>query len=215
MSDDKLRSQVEDELRWDPRVDGAAVSILADDGKVTLRGTVGTFREKRAAEKAARRVHGVTSVANQLQVRFLTGKKRHDADVRADVLQALMLDSLVPPTIDVRVGDGFVVLTGTADWQYQRAEAERVAANIVGVLNVLDEVTLRPRPNAGDVMDRISDAFRRNAGIDADRLAVSTSDGRVKVKGPVSSWAEHDEALAAAWAAPGVSYVDDHIHVEH
>jgi osmotically-inducible protein OsmY len=103
---------------------------------VTLRGTVGSFREKREAKKAAERVYGVTKVNNELQVRLLNGVQRDDADLRGDVLQAMMLDALVPATIDVSVDDGFVTLTGNADWQYQRDEAEFVAANIVGVLDV-------------------------------------------------------------------------------
>src|SRR5205814_857578 len=103
-----------DELFWDPKVDSAAVAVSANDGVATLRGTVGNFREKREAKSAAERVYGVKRVDNQLQVRILSDARREDADIRGAVLQALMLDSLVPPTIDVRVEDGFLTLTGTA-----------------------------------------------------------------------------------------------------
>ncbi len=91
----------------------------------TLRGTVGSFREKRKAEKAATRVYGVTEVSNELQVQMqMLDRRRDDADLRGDVLQALMLDSGVPMTVDAKVRDGIVTLTGTAPWQYQRDEAE-------------------------------------------------------------------------------------------
>jgi len=216
MSNDDLVGYVSDELFWDPKVDSEAIAVSADDGKITLRGTVGSFRQKREAKKAAERIYGVTSVDNKLQVRLMNDAKRDDADIRGDVLQALMLDSLVPSTIDVKVDDGFVTLTGTADWQYQRDEAEFMAATVVGVLDVDDDVTLSGQtPKASDVKDSIKNAFKRNAKLDADDLSVATSNGTVTIEGVVSSWSEHDEALEAAWAAPGVTDVDDQILVEY
>jgi osmotically-inducible protein OsmY len=141
--DSDLITDVSDQLFWDPKVGNAAIAVDAKDGKVTLRGTVPTLREKREATKAARRVVGVTSVDNDLQVKPLDGDKRSDADIRGDVLQALMLDSLVPSTIDATVDDGFVTLTGTADWQYQRDEADYVASNIVGAKDVANDIEIK------------------------------------------------------------------------
>jgi osmotically-inducible protein OsmY len=208
--DDELTAYVSDELFWDPKVDNAEIAVSASDGKITLRGTVGSLHQKREAKKAAQRVYGVTSVDNQLQVRLLNDQRRSDAELRGDVLQALMLDSLVPTTVDAKVEDGFVTLSGTADWQYQRDEAEFVAENIAGALDVLDEIELKPStPNAGDTKDSIKKAFKRNAAFDADDLDVSTDNGAVTIEGTVSSWAEHDEAIDAAWAAPGVTSVRD------
>ena len=216
MSNDELERWVTDELFWDPKVDNEAIAVAADDGKVTLRGTVGSFREKREAQKDAERIYGVTSVDNELKVRILTKSGRDDADLRGDVLQALMLDSLVPSTIDAKVEDGWVTLSGKAEWQYQRDEAEFIAGNVFGVIGVDDEIDLdNPQPKAGDVKESIEKSFKRNAKLDAKSLAVNTYNGTVSVSGTVSSWAEHDEALDAAWAAPGVTHVDDGILVEY
>ena len=211
-----LTADVGAELFWDPKVDSAAIAVSADGGTITLRGTVGSLREKREAKKAAQRVFGVTSVDNQLKVKLLNDDRRADADLRGDVLQALMLDSLVPATVDAKVEDGFVTLTGTADYQYQRDEAEFVASNIVGALDVFDEIGLtHPTPDAGDVQESIKKAFKRNAAIDANDLTISTYNGTVAIDGTVGSWAEHDEALDAAWAAPGVTSVDDRMTVSY
>ncbi len=211
-----LTADVGDELFWDPKVDREAIAVSADGGTITLRGTVGSLREKREAKKAAQRVFGVTSVDNQLKVKLLNDERRADADLRGDVLQALMLDSLVPATVDAKVEDGFVSLTGTADYQYQRDEAEFVASNIVGALDVYDEIELTyPTPDASDVQESIKKAFKRNAAIDANELTISTHNGTVSIDGTVGSWAEHDEALDAAWAAPGVTSVDDRMTVSY
>ncbi|MGX7677531.1 BON domain-containing protein [Jatrophihabitans sp. DSM 45814] len=214
--DQELVANVSDELMWDPKVDSAAIAVSVEDGAVTLRGTVGSIREKREAKNAAQRVFGVLSVDNRLQVRLLTANKRADAEIRGDVLQALMLDSIVPSTVDAKVNDGFVTLTGTVDWQYQRDEADYVASNIAGTLDVLDDIAVSgPTPNASDTKQEITKAFKRNAGFDANDLTVSTAAGTVTVAGTVRSWAEHDEAIGAAWAAPGVTSVRDELAISY
>src|SRR4051795_7175608 len=98
MTDDQLRSDSQDELRWEPKVDDTSIAVSAADGVVTLRGTVGSFRSKREATKAVKRVYGTKRVDNQLEVKLLDADRRADADLRGDVLQALILDSLVPST---------------------------------------------------------------------------------------------------------------------
>ena len=214
MSDEELVGYVMDELAWDPKVDGEAVAVSADDGKVTLRGTVGSLREKHEARKAAERVSGVGKVHNELEVTpLMSDSGRNDADVRGDILQALTLHTLVPEGIGATVYDGFVTLTGRAQWQYQREEAEAVAANVVGVVGVTDEIELDPTAPEGDVKHAIKKAFERNAKLDADELSVESSNGTITLEGTVSSWSEHDEAVNAAWAAPGVHKVDDRIAV--
>jgi osmotically-inducible protein OsmY len=216
MSDTKLRLDVEDELLWEPRVDSDAIAVAADGGTVTLRGTVSTLREKLEAEYAAKRVHGVSKVVNDLDVDVLHGNRRPDTDLRADVLQALMLNALVPPSVDASVDDGVVTLTGTAPHQYERGEAEFVASNVPGVVGVDDEIVLDgPSPDAEDVRHSIKEAFKRNAKLDAESLSVSSSNGTVTLSGVVGSWSEHDAAVDAAWAAPGVRRVQDEIVVDY
>ena len=214
--DTDLVADVNDELLWDPKVDNEEIAVAADEGRITLRGTVGSLRAKRHARKAAERVFGVISVDNQLQVKLMGKARRGDSELRGDVLQALMLDSLVPKTVDAKVDDGFVTLTGSADWQYQRDEADSIASKIVGALDVFNEIELKhPTPNRGDVQDSIKKAFKRNASLDAQDLDISISKDSVTLKGTVSSWAEHDEAIDAAWAAPGVTSVNDDLVVAY
>ena len=216
MTNAELELDVTDELFWDPKIDSAAVAVSADDGTVTLRGTVGSFRQKREARKAAERVWGVIDVDNELKVRILTEQRREDADLRGDVLQALMLDSLVPTTIDAKVEYGYVTLTGNADWQYQRDEAEFIAGNIIGVTGVENDVYLNVlQPSPSDVRESIKKALKRDAKLDAASLSVETVNGTVVLTGTVHSWSERDAAVAAAWAAPGVTAVDDLLTVTY
>ncbi len=216
IADEYLICDVSDELHWDPKIHSEAIAVDAEHGVVTLRGTAGSPREKHEARKAAERVHGVVSVDNQLQVRPMDDGTRQDDEIRADVLEALLLDGLVPATIDAKVEDGLGTLTGTAAWQYERDEAVQVASNIVGALDVIDEIELlQHTPRPGDVRDVIERAWKRNAVLDAEDLDIVTSNGAVTIEGTVSSWAEHDQAIQAAWAAPGVTSVEDHLKVVH
>ena len=216
MTDDELRKDVEDELHWEPRVHDHEIAVGVDDGVVTLRGTVGSLRELREAKKAAQRVFGAKHVDSELKVRLLGDAGRKDAELRGDVLQALMLDASVPSTIDASIEDGYVRLTGTAEWKYQRDEAAFVAGNVRGVVGVWDDVELiGAEPTSHDVEHDIEKAFKRNAKLDAKQLEVETEGRTVTLKGTVSSWAEHDEAVEAAWAAPGVQKVKDRIFVAY
>ena len=142
MSDHELQRHVVDELDSDPKLPDGAIAVSAQDGTVTLRGTVGSLRQKHEAKRAAKRVDGVKSVDDQLQVRLMTADRRDDAELRGDVLHALMLNAIVPATVDAKVDDASVTLTGTADWQFQRVEAEHVAGNVLGVQNVYDQIDL-------------------------------------------------------------------------
>jgi osmotically-inducible protein OsmY len=216
MSNDDLQRYVTDELYWDPKVDSEAIAVSVDGGVVTLRGTVGSFREKQDAKHDAERVWGVTDVKNELNVRLLNEHRRSDAELRGDILQAMMLDSLIPSTIDAKVNDGVVTLTGKANWQYERNEAETIAGNLSGVMGLEDDVELiAPSPAPDDVQHSIKKAMERNAKLDADSVSVESSNGTITLRGTVSSWADHDEAVDAAWAAPGVTKVKDHILVAY
>jgi len=216
MSNDELQSFVMDELLWDPKVNSDAIAVSAEEGVVTLRGTVGSLREKREAKKDAERVHGVKHVDNKIDVQIMNDERRADADLRGDILHALTLNSLVPATIDANVADGFVTLSGTAAWQFQREEAVSVASNVRGVISVTEEIRLvAPGPSAHDVQHSIKKAMERNAKLDANSVSVETENGTVTLRGTVSSWADHDEAVDAAWAAPGVTRVKDHILVAY
>jgi len=216
MTHDELQDWVREELCWDPKVDSAAIAVSANAGEVTLRGTVARFREKREAQRAAERVYGVTSVRNELEVRIVDEHGRQDTDLRGAVLQAMALDGLIPKTVDAKADSGLVTLTGTAAWQYQRKEAEFVAGNVPGVVDVDNQITLTsPPPKVGDVKQAIERAFQRNANLDAEGLSVKTHGNTVLLSGAVSSWDERHAAVAAAWAAPGVAAVEDQIVVEY
>jgi osmotically-inducible protein OsmY len=131
MTNDRPRAAVAAKLSWNPRVDSKDITVSADGGRVTLHGTVTSCRQKREAGNAARRVHGVAGISSYLEVHIPDRDRRADADVRADVRQALALNDLIPATVQARVEAGFVTLSGVAAWQFQRDEAELACAAVL------------------------------------------------------------------------------------
>lgn len=140
MTDDELRDKVNGELLWNSKVDAEAVAVSVKDGVVTLRGTVGDIAHRLEARRVAEGVQGVVDVDDQIEVRPLDGLQREDADLRGDVLQALMNDAQVPDTVDVHVKNTVVTLTGTVNDESQRDEAENAAGSVGGVTKVVDKI---------------------------------------------------------------------------
>jgi osmotically-inducible protein OsmY len=211
VQDERLRNAVSNHLESDPEVDASLIGISAKDGIVTLSGYVETYAGKLAAERAARRVYGVRAVANELEVRLAIG--RIDPDIARDALDALKNRIDVPLGIAITVRDGFISLTGSVEWMYQKMSAERAVKYLRGVRGVLNHITLKPRVSPTDVQKRIVEALHRHADIDARRIHVEAEGPKVILSGSVRSWIEKDQAQRAAWRAPGVSAVDNRISV--
>jgi len=212
-NDTELKRSVEDELRWEPSVNAAAIGVAVKDGVVTLTGTVPYYGEKWAAERAVKRVAGVTAVAEEIEVRPSGSAQRTDADIAQAAAQALRWRFWVPSQVKVRVEAGWITLEGEVEWQYQRNTAEEAVRYLPGVKGVSNLVSVKPRVSAVDVKTGIRNALERSAHLDAQAIQVEATGGKVILRGKVSSWAEREEAESAAWAGPGVSSVEDQITV--
>jgi len=214
MTDRDLKQHVENALEWEPSFDAADIGVSIDGGVVTLRGEVSSYAAKSAAERVALRVYGVKAVANDLTVRLLTSFERNDTDIAQAAVTALTWNAAVPGNrVTVTVSNGWLTLNGTLDWQFQKEAAARAVRDLTGVRGVTNNIIVKPHVQAGDVQAKIEAAFKRSAEIDARRVSVTATGGTIVLNGHVRSWAERQEAERAAWAAPGVSQVDDRITV--
>ena len=213
-ADSDIKRDVEAELKWAPDVCETDIAAKVTGGVVTLTGYAVSVYEKYRAEVAVKRVAGVTAVANDLAVRAPLGGMPTDPEIARDAVAALKLElPLAWENIKPIVKEGHIALEGTVEWHDQRERAEAAMRHLRGVLSVRNSITLKPRVAPFEIKQRIEDAFRRNAIIDAHKVVVDASGSEVTLRGEVRSWAERDQAQATAWAAPGVLAVRNEITV--
>lgn len=212
MTDKQLQGEVLAELEFEPAVNAVHVGVSVDQGVVTLTGYVDSYGEKLAAERAARRVYSAKAVANDLEVKLPSRDEVPDSALARAAVQALQDCVQVPrDAVRITVRDGHLYLEGKVDWQFQKSAAEEAVRHLRGVRGVANHLEVRPQVSTNDVKGQIERALRRSAEIEASHIHVETVEGTVILRGHVHSWHEQEEAVLAAWRAPGVTCVEDQL----
>lgn len=214
-ADTELQHAVMEELAWEPSVDAAEIGVSAESGIISLNGTVKSLPQKWAAEKAAQRVSGVKAVTDEMVVKLPGDSELSDTEIARAAVNALDWNASLPRGgVAVMVSHGWITLEGTVQFHYERVAAEYAVRGLRGVKGVTNLVSVKPpHTSPKDIKHRIEQAFERAADLDAQTISVEAKDGKVPLRGTVDSWAERERAELAAWAAPGVSRVENEILV--
>ena len=213
-TDAQLQKDVMDEIKWEPSTTAAQIGVSASKGVVTLNGTLATYTEKWAVERAAQRVVGVKAIAEEITVKISGEHTRNDTDIAEAAITALKWNVWVPSGIQPTVSNGSITLNGSVNWEYQRNAARDAVCFMLGVKGVTNDITLKAAAAQPSVVkDSIEKALVRNAEIDAGNVSVWAEGDKVTHTGSVESWSEKAEAGTAAWNAPGVNTVKNDIAV--
>jgi osmotically-inducible protein OsmY len=214
--DSQLKTAIMDELAWTASVDADRIGVAITDGAVTLSGDVRSYPEREAALHAARRVHGVTAVADEMVVRH-TSDMPDDSDIAREAATVVDHLTVIMPrgSVQTSVHDHVITLSGAVNWQYQRAAAQQAVTALPGVTGVHNMITLKPTVEVSgpDAKARITAALVRDAQVDARRIHIDVTGSKIRLTGSVSSLAEQRQAEHAAWFTPGVTHVTNELSV--
>ena len=212
--DEDIKSDVLAEIDWDPQIESTEVGVAVKDGAVSLLGTVSSYSEKLAAERAAKRVKGVRAIAEEIKVKYPSDKSVTDEDIAERISSIIEWNTSVPrDRVMAEVRNGLVTLTGDVDWNYQRDVARNQIAAVRGVTAVSNLINVKPRVAQADVSKEINRALHRNADLEASHVQVDVSGGKVTLSGNVKAWYERKLVEDAVWSAPGVTQVVDNLRV--
>jgi len=213
-SDEQIQQDVMDELKWQPFLKASEIGVAVKNGIVTLSGTVNSYSKKIAAENAAKSIKGVKAVAEDIQVLVRPDNSKSDADLASAVLNAIKWHSIAQEDkVQVKVEDGWVTLSGHADYEFQKTAAENAVENLLGVKGVVNNIIVVPQIETKDVKREIALAFHRSATLDSGNITIETQGDKVVLKGKVRSFAEKRDAAKAAWRAPGVRAVENKLEI--
>jgi osmotically-inducible protein OsmY len=212
-TDQEIREDVVQELRWQPMIHSPeSIGVASTDGAVTLSGEVPSYYEKVATYKAAERVYGVKSIADEVEVR-LAGGPRSDSDIATAIAHVLENTTVGERQVQARVERGRVILEGTVDYSYQRHEIERMVRHVRGVIGINNLIDVRPKVTAEQVELKIADSLRRNADVESGRIRVEVTDHIAQLYGYVHTLHEARIVELATAAAPGITNVENHLAV--
>ena len=210
--DEDLRSDVEDELEWDPAVPSTSIAVSVTDHAVTLAGTVHLLAHRLAAVHAAQRIKGVHAIVDEIVVAPANAAGTSDEEIGIAVEHALE-SSTVPEGIRATVRDGVITLTGTVEHHYETSAATNRIRDIKGVTWVCNDIEVKAQAVEKVVRSRIVSALHRNADLDSRNIHVMAADHEIWLSGTTRSLAAKGHAEAAAWATPGVETVHNNIVV--
>lgn len=211
--DTQLQADVLHELRYEPSLHVEDIDVQTHLGTVTLSGTVQHLADKYAAERATQRVAGVRAIAQHLVVAPSGIYALDDTQIAETVDHSLRSHVQVPKNAQAVIEDGWITLSGSADWAYQREAAEESIRNLAGVKGVSNNMVLTPKLHANEVCGEILKSLNRNSEVNATDITVISDQDKIYLKGTVHTWAERREACTVAWNSPGVNIVLNEIEV--
>lgn len=214
--DQMLRDAVLGELAWDTSIDESQVDVSVNQGVVTLVGTVGSYAEKLAVQRAAWAVEGVHNLANDVDVKPAAEIRPDDARLIELCRQVLSWDALVPEQgIELSVTDGWIVLSGEVAVVSQRQEAERAVSHLQGVRGLTNRIDVTgPEKTPNEVRQAITEALQRRASHRANHIDVIVDGGTVTLRGTTQSHLEKTAILGAVGHAPGIEVVTDELRID-
>jgi osmotically-inducible protein OsmY len=212
-----LQRDVLDALKWEPLLKDVQIGVTAEDGIVTLTGTVDSYAKKAEAEDAAKNVAGVKAVVEKIEIKFYSPlATRDDNEIASEVVNAFERNKQIPADrVKVRVEEGWVTLEGELPWNFQKEAIQKTVKDLFGIKGITNLITIKAETQDAIEKKELHNAFRRNASLQAGKIEVKVSGTTITLSGTVASGYQKSEAGRIAWNSPGVSHVENALVVEY
>lgn len=214
-SNEELQKNVVDAINWEPLLQAAEIGVKAENGVITLTGSVNTYIKKAEAEQAAKNVAGVRSVIEKIEIVFNIHDTKTDAEITVAIANVFKWHWDIPTEkIIVTVENGWVFLTGELEWNYQKEAAKSAVSNLIGIKGITNNIKITN--SSKDIIEKkdIEMAIERNGAINNKNIEIYVFDNIVTLKGHVDSWYQKSESGRIAWNAPGVKQVQNDLFVD-
>jgi osmotically-inducible protein OsmY len=204
-------------IRRDSRINDATINISVNSGLVTLAGIVSSYKKKLAVQLKAKQTWGVVSVDNRLQVFFDTeigNPPQETIKKNAETILAVNSD-IDESKIDVEIDSGIITLRGSVKWFWQLHRVDELISNIVGVIDVKNELTVVPSEKFIDeiIARDIAEELESSDEIDPSQVLVEVENGTVILSGTVRNYTAVMKAYEATIQQPGVKHVENNLSI--
>jgi osmotically-inducible protein OsmY len=213
----ELQTDVQNAIKWQPLLHAAEIGVTVNDGVVTLTGTVDNYSKKMEAENAAKNVAGVNAVVEKIEVDFKNSwDKKNDNDIAKEILNAFKCNWQIPnDKIQVKVENGWIVLSGELNWNYQKEEAKNTIKNLEGIVGVSNNITIKAESLDAMEKQAIEHHLQRSWALNANDIKVKVNGTNVTLEGTVGSLFEKEEAARITWKTPGIWNLDNNLQVKY
>ena len=214
-TDEILQKDVSNALKWEPFIATCNIAAISNEGVITLMGVVDNYTKKTESENISRKVAGVKSVINKIDVIINSWEEKKDIEIAAEILTIFRWNwNTLNDTIKVKVINGWVILSGEVEWNYQKEAAKEAVTNLIGVKGVSNSITIKSQNDAKIDETNLKLALQNHLALDSKDIEVEVSDSNITLKGVVDSWYQKELAGRIAWKAPGVVNVHNELVIE-
>lgn len=214
-TDEILQKDVSNALKWDLLTANCDIKVMSENAVITLTGMVDFYAKKAEAEIITRRVAGVKSVINKIDVTIHRWEENKDIEIRAEILNTFKWNwNTLNDTIKVEVFNGWVTLSGELEWNYQKEAAKEAVNNMIGVKGVINDITIKSQNDNKVDEINLQLVMQNHLVLDSKDIQIEVSHSNITLKGKVDSWFQKELAERIAWKARGVINVDNELLIE-
>jgi len=215
--DQPLETNILNRIRRDSRINDAMIKVKVNNGLVVLTGIVSTYKKKLAVQLKANQTHGVLSVDNQIEVHYHRefGNPPDDMIKKTAASILAAASDIDDSKINLVLEAGVLTLRGSVTWYWQLHRVEELVSNIIGVIDVKNELTVVPSEKISDeiIALEITKELEHADHIDPSQILIEVKHGTVILSGTLRTYAAEQEAYDATIQQAGVTKIVNNITI--